>query len=67
LWPVLALALPAFIVCASYVNILTDLPDAKDDLGERKISPLARIVLHRSAVAPCGLRGCRRWLSDCLA
>ena len=31
LWPVVALALPALVVCASYVSVLNDLTDAKDD------------------------------------
>jgi len=36
LWPVLALALPALIVCASYVSVLNDLTDAKDDQASGK-------------------------------
>ena len=36
LWPVVALALPALIVCASYVSILNDLTDAKDDQASGK-------------------------------
>jgi 4-hydroxybenzoate polyprenyltransferase len=38
LWPVVALALPALIVCASYVSILNDLTDAKDDQASGKPS-----------------------------
>jgi 4-hydroxybenzoate polyprenyltransferase len=36
LWPVVALALPALIVCASYVSVLNDLTDAKDDQASGK-------------------------------
>jgi 4-hydroxybenzoate polyprenyltransferase len=36
LWPVMALALPALVVCASYVSILNDLTDAKDDQASGK-------------------------------
>jgi len=36
LWPVVALALPALIVCASYVSLLNDLTDAKDDQASGK-------------------------------
>jgi 4-hydroxybenzoate polyprenyltransferase len=36
LWPVVALALPALIVCASYVSVLNDLTDAKDDKASGK-------------------------------
>jgi 4-hydroxybenzoate polyprenyltransferase len=36
LWPVVALALPALIVCASYVSVLNDLTDAKDDEASGK-------------------------------
>jgi len=48
LWLVVALALPALIVCASYVSVLNDLTDAEDDqatgkpsrwLGESRIYP----------------------------
>jgi 4-hydroxybenzoate polyprenyltransferase len=48
LWPVVSLALLALIVCASYVSVLNDLTDAKDDqasgkpsrwLGESRIYP----------------------------
>jgi len=38
LWPVVALALPALIVCASYVSVLNDLTDAKDDRASGKPS-----------------------------
>lgn len=36
LWPVVALALLALIVCASYVSLLNDLTDAKDDQASGK-------------------------------
>ncbi len=36
LWPVVALALPALVVCASYVSVLNDLTDAKDDQASGK-------------------------------
>jgi len=36
LWPVVALALPALIVCASYVSVLNDLADAQDDQASGK-------------------------------
>jgi hypothetical protein len=36
LWPVVALALPALIVCASYVSVLNDLTDARDDQASGK-------------------------------
>jgi 4-hydroxybenzoate polyprenyltransferase len=36
LWPVVALALLALIVCASYVSVLNDLTDAKDDQASGK-------------------------------
>src|SRR5258708_19310698 len=36
LWPVVALALPALIVCASYVSVLNDLTDVKDDQASGK-------------------------------
>jgi|SRR6267378_234043 len=36
LWPVAALALPALIVCASYVSVLNDLTDARDDQASGK-------------------------------
>jgi len=36
LWPVVAIALCALIVCASYVSILNDLTDAKDDQASGK-------------------------------
>jgi 4-hydroxybenzoate polyprenyltransferase len=36
LWPVAALALLALIVCASYVSILNDLTDAKEDQASGK-------------------------------
>jgi len=36
LWPVVALALPALIVCASYVSVLNDLTDAQDDRASGK-------------------------------
>ena len=36
LWPVVALALPALIVCASYVSVLNDVTDAKDDQATGK-------------------------------
>jgi 1,4-dihydroxy-2-naphthoate octaprenyltransferase len=36
LWPVAALALLALIVCASYVSVLNDLTDAKDDQASGK-------------------------------
>ncbi|PYP89076.1 MAG: hypothetical protein DMG65_14295 [Candidatus Angelobacter sp. Gp1-AA117] len=48
LWPVVALALPALAVCASYVSVLNDLTDAQDDqasgkpgrwTGESRITP----------------------------
>jgi len=38
LWPVVALALPALIACASYVSVLNDLTDAKDDQASGKSS-----------------------------
>jgi 4-hydroxybenzoate polyprenyltransferase len=38
LWPMVALALPALIVCASYVSVLNDLTDAKDDQASGKPS-----------------------------
>ncbi|HEY4675594.1 MAG TPA: UbiA family prenyltransferase [Candidatus Angelobacter sp.] len=37
LWPVVALVLPALIVCASYVSVLNDLTDAKDDQASGKL------------------------------
>jgi 4-hydroxybenzoate polyprenyltransferase len=36
LWPVVVLALPALIACASYVSVLNDLTDAKDDKASGK-------------------------------
>ena len=36
LWPAVALALAALIVCASYVSVLNDLTDAKDDQASEK-------------------------------
>lgn len=36
LWPVAALALTALVVCASYVSVLNDLTDAKDDQASGK-------------------------------
>ena len=36
LWPVVAIALLALIVCASYVSVLNDLTDAKDDQASGK-------------------------------
>src|SRR5438045_9423813 len=36
LWPVVALALIALIVCASYVSVLNDLTDAQDDQATEK-------------------------------
>jgi 4-hydroxybenzoate polyprenyltransferase len=36
LWPVVALALLALIICASYVSVLNDLTDAKDDQASGK-------------------------------
>src|ERR1700724_1538508 len=36
LWPVVGLALPALIVCASYVSVLNDLTDAQDDQASGK-------------------------------
>src|SRR5947209_20020576 len=38
LWPVVALALVALIVCASYVSVLNDLTDAQDDQASGKPS-----------------------------
>ncbi len=38
MWPVVVLALPALIVCASYVSILNDLTDAEDDRASGKPS-----------------------------
>jgi 1,4-dihydroxy-2-naphthoate octaprenyltransferase len=38
LWPLVALALPALIVCASYVSVLNDLTDAQDDQASGKPS-----------------------------
>lgn len=38
LWLEVALALPALIVCASYVSVLNDLTDAKDDQASGKPS-----------------------------
>ena len=38
LWPVVALALFALIVCASYVSVLNDLTDARDDQASGKPS-----------------------------
>jgi 4-hydroxybenzoate polyprenyltransferase len=38
LWPVVALALLALIVCASYVSVLNDLTDAEDDQASGKPS-----------------------------
>jgi len=36
LWPVVAVALLALVVCASYVSVLNDLTDAKDDQASGK-------------------------------
>src|SRR4051794_27450806 len=38
LWPVVVIVLLALIVCASYVSILNDLTDAKDDQASEKLS-----------------------------
>src|SRR4030081_3329448 len=35
-WPAVVPALPALIVCASYVSVLNDLADAGDDLASGK-------------------------------
>ena len=38
LWPMVAIVLPALIVCASYVSVLNDMTDAKDDQASGKLS-----------------------------
>jgi len=61
LWPVVALALPALAVCASYVSVLNDLTDVQDDqargkparwTGESRIKPA--LLLAASPAAGAG-------------
>lgn len=61
LWPVVVLALLALIVCASYVSVLNDWTDAKDDqlsgkpsrwLGKPRIYPV--LLLAACVAAGCG-------------
>jgi 4-hydroxybenzoate polyprenyltransferase len=53
LWPVVALALLALIICASYVSVLNDLTDVKDDQASGKPSRLPR----ESRIVPTLLLG----------
>lgn len=59
LWPVVALALPALIVCASYVSVLNDLTDAKDDQASGKPGrwPGGARILPASLLAGCMAAG----------
>src|SRR5207302_611980 len=50
-WPVVALALPALAVCASYVSVLNDVTDFKDDQASGK----PRRWLGRSRAYPATL------------
>src|SRR5437588_13013990 len=50
LWPVVALALLALIVSASYVSVLIDLTDAQDDQASGKPGPMAWRISHLSGL-----------------
>jgi len=71
LWPVLALTLGALSVCASYVSVLNDLTDAKDDRASGKISrqPGASRIYPATILASCiavGLAFLIVWRNDTL-
>jgi len=60
LWPVVALALLALIVCASYVSVLNDLTDAEDDQASGKPSrwPGQSRIYPALLLAACLAAGC---------
>jgi 4-hydroxybenzoate polyprenyltransferase len=59
LWPVVALALLALIICASYVSVLNDLTDAKDDQASGKPSrwPRESSIVPALLLAACVAAG----------